>query len=207
MLHNLKFFIFYFFISTFILSPSSIFAESQHIKDILSENQTEIPLKQVLGKEAYIEVIDSGKFSYVGNSKCRFCHRLFFVGRKHDLHDFTTQKLFQSKNDKNPRCLVCHSTGYGIDTGFVSMQISPRLANVQCEGCHGPGSVHIKLAKAKIGTKANDIIRGFLAGPDNPKKLKKMCISCHTGRWNNSYHSLQEAYDSYKYANPNKKNR
>ena len=206
-MHNLRSFVFYLMIGIFIFSSSILFADSQHIRDVLAENQIETPLKQALGKKVYDEAMQSDEYNYVGNSKCRLCHRAFFVGRKNDLHDFTMQKLIKSKNDKNPRCLVCHTTGYGIDTGFVSMETTPRLANVQCEGCHGPGNIHIKLAKEKVRTRSNNNVRGFLAGTDHPKRLKKMCTSCHTGRWNNSYHNLKEAYDNYKYADPNKKNK
>ncbi len=207
LLISLKFFIFYFFISTFIFFPSNILAQNQHIEEILSQKQIEVPLKQALGDEAYTQAMNSGKYNYVGNSKCRLCHREFFIGRKHDLHDFTIQKLAKSKNEKNPRCLVCHTTGYGVDDGFVSMETTPRLANVQCEGCHGPGSLHIKLAKEKMKLKSNINVRGFLVGTDHPKRLKKICTSCHTSQKNNSYNNLQEAYDSYRYANPNMKNR
>jgi len=207
MLLSLKSFIFYFLIGIFILSPSIIFAESQHIKESLSQNQIEIPLKQALGDEAYTQAMSSGQYKYVGNSKCRLCHREFFIGRKHDLHDFTMQKLVKSKNEKNSRCLVCHSTGYGVDSGFVSMETTPRLANVQCEGCHGPGSLHIKLAKEKMKLRSNVGVKGFLVGADNQKRLKKMCTSCHVSEKNNSYKDLQSAYDSYRYPNPNEKNK
>ncbi|RUM63451.1 MAG: hypothetical protein DSZ03_05250 [Sulfurimonas sp.] len=149
-----------------------------------------------MGTEAYHAAIDSGDYRFVGNTKCRLCHRKFFIGRKKDPHDYAMDHL-TGEDETNPRCLICHATGYGVPTGFINRERTPRLANVQCEGCHGPGNVHIKLAKAKKPS------GGFLAGEDHPERLKKMCQSCHTERWNRSYHDLDKAYSKYRNPNPN----
>ena len=180
-----------------LIAPVSLFAQESRINEEIASPMPEIPLKQAMGKEAYDDAIGSGRYRYLGNSKCRLCHRKFFIGRKNDAHDHATEKLLDSAQQKNPRCLTCHTTGYGVDTGFVSMKTTPRLANVQCEGCHGPGNLHVDMVKKREGT------MGFLAGTDRPDRLKKMCTSCHTKRWNRSYHDLQKAYDSYGSANPN----
>lgn len=155
-----------------------------------------IPLKLAIGEEVYDEAMKSSDYRYVGNSKCRLCHRKFFIGRKQDKHDHAMDTLIASGDDKNPECLACHTTGYGIPTGFVSMEVTPRLSNVQCEGCHGPGNMHIKQIKAKK-------LGGFLAGKDRPERIKRMCTSCHTKEWSKSYHDLDEAYNKYKKAAPN----
>ncbi|MEN8146737.1 MAG: cytochrome c family protein [Campylobacterota bacterium] len=186
------------FITLYILAAAltvSLFAQESRINEELASPMTEIPLKQAMGKEAYDDAIGSGRYRYIGNSKCRLCHRKFFIGRKRDAHDYAMEKLAKSGHEESPRCLICHSTGYGTDTGFVSMKSTPRLANVQCEGCHGPGNEHVRLIKAKKKG-------GFLAGVDHPERLKNICKSCHTQRWDKSYHDLQKAYDSYKSADP-----
>ncbi len=175
-------------------------AEESRIEEQGRSPLPEIPLKQAMGEEDYNDAIGSGQYRYIGNSKCRLCHREFFIGRKKDAHDHATERLVGSGHEEDPNCLTCHATGYRVDTGFVSMKSTPRLANVQCEGCHGPGNQHVKLIKAKKRG-------GFLAGADHPKRLKKMCTSCHTQRWNRSFHDLQKAYDSYSFADPNAKKR
>ena len=43
---------------------------------------------------------------------------------------------------------------------------------------------------------------GFLAGPDRPEILKKMCLSCHNGRWDHSFSNFLNSYSSYKNATP-----
>ncbi|TKI68674.1 hypothetical protein FCU45_09670 [Sulfurimonas crateris] len=186
----------------FTLSLGAV--ENQRVIEELNSPMPEIPLKRAMGDRAYNDAINSGEYSYVGNSKCRLCHRNFFLGRKNDPHDHAMENLVASGDDKNSHCLMCHSTGHGTPTGFVDMEKTPRLANVQCEGCHGPGNVHIALAKDKSRNEVKKFTGGgFLAGEDNPEILRKMCTSCHTERWNRSYHDFDKAYNSYRKADPN----
>lgn len=176
---------------------TSLGAEESRVQDERAAAMTEIPLKQAMGKESYDKTMSSGEYRYLDNSKCRLCHREFFIGRKNDAHDYAMNSLIKSGDEENPRCLICHTTGYGVESGFESMKSTPHLANVQCEGCHGPGNVHVRLIKSREGK------RGFLAGPDRPERLKKMCSSCHTKRWDRSYHDLQKSYKTYSSPNPN----
>jgi len=161
-------------------------------EQLLDSKVPPIPLQQALGNDAYQAEMKSGKYKYIGSSKCRLCHRDFFLGRKGDKHDQTFKRLTDSDQQRSPQCLVCHSTGYGVKSGFVSISKTPRLVNVQCEGCHGPGNIHMLSNSAG----------GFLAGTDRPEILKKMCKSCHSQRWSHSYKNFDEAYDSYKTAKP-----
>ncbi len=187
------------FLFASVLIGTYAYAKDPRIDEQMSVSPPEIPLKYALGEKAYNKAMRSGKYHYVGNTKCRLCHRKFFLGRKKDPHDYAMKSLKEGNYEENPKCLPCHSTGYGVPTGFVSKKETPRLLNVQCEGCHGPGNRHIKIArKTKKGG-------GFLAGTDNPQILKKMCKACHTERWNRSYKDFHAAYAKYKNADPNKK--
>jgi hypothetical protein len=197
---NIINFIFKLFIVSVVMFISS--SANQRVIDEKASKMPQIPLMSAMGKEAYDDAIGSGKYRFVGSSKCRLCHREFFLGRKQDLHDSAMESLASTGDEKNAHCLTCHSTGYGIESGFVDMESTPRLSNVECEGCHGPGNVHIELAKDKNKVKRFER-GGFLAGQDNPERLKKMCTSCHTQRWNKSYHDLTKSYNSYKKADPN----
>lgn len=170
-------------------------ANDNRIEQELSSAPTQIPLKTTLGEEMFNKVMTSGEYEYVGNDKCRLCHREFFLGRKQDRHDFAMDVLTEKGHKENPKCLVCHSTGYGVNTGFVSIKETPRLANVQCEGCHGPGNVHVKLQKARKSG-------GFLVGKDHPERIKKMCKSCHTERWSRSFDELEHSYVKYRKPKP-----
>ncbi|MDX1296564.1 MAG: multiheme c-type cytochrome, partial [Sulfurimonadaceae bacterium] len=99
--------------------------------------------------------------------------------------------LVKHGQENNKQCLPCHTTGFGVKGGFESIERTPRLANVQCEGCHGPGNVHIKYGKAKKPG-------GLLAGIDNPDRLEKMCKTCHTQRWDDGKHDFHKEYKAYQ---------
>lgn len=154
-----------------------------------------VPLREVIGAAEFDEAMASGKYSYATNFKCRLCHRDFFVGRKQDAHDHAFAKVIEAGHGESEQCLGCHTTGFGVKGGFQSPILTPKLANVQCEGCHGPGSEHIR----------RNARGGFLAGTDRPERLKQMCLTCHNERWNRSFENFQKAYDSYKTAKPGDK--
>ncbi len=191
-------------------------AKENRIQDELNNPiPTLNPLRKALGNKAFDRAMKSGKYYYVGNKKCRLCHREFFVGRMKDPHVHSYERLVATGYEKNSRCLGCHTTGYNVETGYTDFKTTPELVGVQCEGCHGPGSVHVSrqakersfgiprinyTQKNKNGKKT--IKGGFLAGTDRPKMIKRMCLSCHTKRWRHSFarttHGFKAAYDSYK---------
>ena len=57
----------------------------------------------------------------------------------------TLQKGFK---EFNLDCVSCHVTGYG-KPGGSTVTHNATLQNVQCEECHGPGSLHVKSPKKK----------------------------------------------------------
>lgn len=180
----------------FLSVTASVLASDSRIADELKSGMTVVPLKYALGETVYNEAMESGEYVYVGNDKCRLCHRDFFIGRKQDPHDHAMRYITDSEYRDNPKCLVCHATGFGVKSGFASIAKTPRLANVQCEGCHGPGSNHLKIASIK---KTGG---GFLVGTDRPDRLRKMCKSCHTDRWDHSYSDFESSYAKYRKAVP-----
>ncbi|MDH5571250.1 MAG: cytochrome c family protein [Gammaproteobacteria bacterium] len=208
------------FLVTGVLSGISVADESRIQQELTDSIGIIPPLQQALGKEAFDKAMASGEHSYTGNAKCRLCHRDFFLGRKEDVHDHAYEKLLAAGAEyiENPRCLNCHTTGYGVNSGFQNITKTSRLVNVQCEGCHGPGNEHIRrqivnmpvtglagfgsVVEEKAENAPKVILGGFLAGVDNPQILKKMCMSCHTQRWNRSFNDLDKAYNSYKKAKP-----
>ncbi len=87
--------------------------------------------------------IESDRPDYVGGSVCRSCHTSAHDGWKGTGHEGAMETLARIGQANNSRCLPCHSVGYGLPGGFVSVDTTPRLAGVQCENCHGPGGPHV----------------------------------------------------------------
>lgn len=175
-----------------VLGAKAVHAVDPRVQEEANAAPMQPPLVQAIGEDEFKKATASGKYNFVGNAKCRLCHREFFVGRKQDAHESALKRISEIPGYDNPKCLSCHSTGFGIPGGFISYERTPRLADVQCEGCHGPGSVHVEL-RAK---------GGFLAGTDRLPQLKKMCTACHTSRWSRSFGDLEKTFAKYKHARP-----
>jgi hypothetical protein len=176
----------------YLLPAAEVFSEIDRITSERNSRNTKLNLlKDVVGEEEYEKAMSSKKYRFTGNNKCRLCHRAFFLGRKKDAHAHNFKKLMKHPEDQNnPGCLVCHTTGYGVPGGFSSLSKTPRFKEVQCEGCHGPGSLHAEM----------DSKGGLLIGQDRPGRMKKACSFCHTKRWNRSFKNLDEAFKAYKKA-------
>lgn len=97
--------------------------------------------------------------SYVGAKKCRACHIKQFqswektrMARAFELLRPGVAAAAKKKANLEPQkdythdqeCVGCHTTGFGMPGGFVSLEKTPELVGVQCESCHGPGSEYLK---------------------------------------------------------------
>lgn len=105
-----------------------------------------------------------GAASYVGIEACSGCHeapRKVWDATKHAHAYATLEKDFK---EANLECVGCHVTGYDKPGGSNVTHVS-ELKDVQCEVCHGPGSLHAaspKTAKIPVAHPQPDL-----------------CLSCH----------------------------
>ncbi|MHC4779216.1 MAG: multiheme c-type cytochrome [Planctomycetota bacterium] len=100
--------------------------------------------------------------TYIGHEACKECHQKEYdtwSKTKHaktftvinsDEYDKVDDAL-ELKLEKPPaakKCIECHVTGYGKPGGFkaVGDEHSMKLVGTSCEACHGPGSLHKKMA-------------------------------------------------------------
>ncbi len=85
----------------------------------------------------------AGQASYIGIEACTVCHdeeRKVFDGTAHANAYETLEKDFK---EFNLDCVSCHVTGYD-KPGGSTVTFVEKLKDVQCEECHGPGSLHAK---------------------------------------------------------------
>jgi 2',3'-cyclic-nucleotide 2'-phosphodiesterase (5'-nucleotidase family) len=108
---------------------------------------------------------------YVGQAKCVSCHQNADKITAHSAHAHAYQTLADKNADADPSCLRCHTVGFGAKDGFVTLEQTPHLANVQCESCHGRGSVHV--ATAQAGKTGRDVISML------PALTPNHCQRCH----------------------------
>ena len=124
--------------------------------------------------------------SYEGVKVCGVCHKTkkageqlkVWEGSKH-AEAFKTLMSAEAKKyspdvepSKNPKCLKCHTTGYGVDAKMFGKKFSVE-DGVQCEACHGPGSEYKSLKVMK------DKAAAVKAGLVVHEKKAEYCVGCH----------------------------
>jgi hypothetical protein len=110
--------------------------------------------------------------NYAGIKTCASCHTGIVRTEEYTAHAsaFSNAEFAAAKGQTNGSCLTCHTVGYGLPTGFVSLAKTPGLAGVQCENCHGPAAYHA-------------------GNPDDPTLIPQvepastLCGGCHANRY------------------------
>lgn len=95
-------------------------------------------------KEAALDARVVAPRGFVGARECRSCHEQEYVQWQNTPHASAYKTLLDRHRHFHPRCVGCHVVGYGAADGFSLAKPDERLANVQCESCHGPGAAHIQ---------------------------------------------------------------
>ncbi|MBF0274794.1 MAG: hypothetical protein HQK84_06145 [Nitrospinae bacterium] len=98
---------------------------------------------------------------------------------------------------KDTKCLKCHSTGHGTQSGYDPTNPKPQLSGVTCESCHGPGSKYVPyMEKAAEKYKREEALK-FGMNDIHKDKGKKACEeACHS---KNKDCPIIAAIDGYKF--------
>ncbi len=112
---------------------------------------------------------------YVGDEDCTRCHADQETAWGRSQHARAYSTLLHSGADVDPECVVCHTVGFGFQTGFAGVKGTRHLTDVRCESCHGPAGRHIESPATKP-----------------PADARASCVTCHTPE-----HSPH--YDAAKY--------
>jgi hypothetical protein len=114
--------------------------------------------------------------TYVGTEKCLSCHVTAEAAWLASAHAHSFATLIGRKADADPRCIGCHTTGFGSPTGYRREFGGTNLVNVGCESCHGPGSLHIR--EKEGDATVNFVFRPLDAGD---------CQKCHQGEFSRPF--------------------
>jgi hypothetical protein len=92
--------------------------------------------------------------TYVGTAACAGCHAAEFAKWKATPHSNAMNTLVNiakrpSLRQFDGECVKCHTVGFDHDSGYVDAVKTPKLSDVGCESCHGPGSGHVANPKDK----------------------------------------------------------
>jgi hypothetical protein len=128
---------------------------------------------------------------YVGARGCKSCHKKELIGDQHgkwlDGPHHEAYETLQSDKAKEiaaerglakppheaPECLKCHATSHGLKPEQIKKRPLIASDGVQCESCHGPGSLYKKKSVM------SDYKKAVAAGMWEPSKDLKICTSCH----------------------------
>jgi len=128
---------------------------------------------------------------YVGAKKCKTCHKKDLIGNQYGAWQeskhskaFETlegEKALEVAKEKGlagppheaAECLKCHMTAYGEDASKFAKKPLAAKDGVQCESCHGPGSLYKKKKTM------SDRDKSVAAGMWEPGKDEKICAGCH----------------------------
>lgn len=98
---------------------------------------------------------------YIGADKCKMCHKIQHTSWEGLAHATAFDRL---KDDETGQaeCLECHATGG-----------SAEMPGVQCEACHGPGSLYKSMKVMK--DREASVAAGLILPDENT------CKGCHEG--------------------------
>ncbi|MFQ5670231.1 MAG: multiheme c-type cytochrome [Acidobacteriota bacterium] len=121
----------------------------QMVLDVLAEENA--INRERASAEVPQPVIPAGVASYIGAETCGTCHQEALEAWRASAHSHAFQTLIDHNQDFSAECVSCHTVGQGRKGGFVNAKATPALVDVQCESCHGPGSLHAATPKKGYG--------------------------------------------------------
>jgi hypothetical protein len=81
---------------------------------------------------------------YVGSARCVACHAEAGTVWEKSGHSHAFATLQARDADGDPKCIACHTIGFGSASGYQRSLGARYLVDVGCESCHGPGSLHVR---------------------------------------------------------------
>jgi len=122
---------------------------------------------------------EPGRAHFSGDASCVRCHKAAARFYKRTAHAHAWKTIEAVGKTGHGDCVSCHVTGYG-EVGGSSLGFSTGLERVQCEACHGPGSIHVE----KRGLE-----KPLALSTGTPESV---CAHCH-----NEKHSDTFQYEAY----------
>jgi hypothetical protein len=131
------------------------------------------------------QIQTNGKF--IGSAQCEPCHEDSYKIWKKSTHSHAYKTLVDLDPPRNfdPECVSCHVMGwhptqfFPYEGGYESLERTPKLIDVGCESCHGPGEKHLAAESGSneaLMEKYRKAVRLTKA-----ESQKTFCVTCHDG--------------------------
>lgn len=149
--------------------------------------------------------VDDVESDFAGVLSCKKCHRKVFRSWKKSKMALSYEILKpgqraevkkkagldpQKDYTKDKTCLPCHTTGWGKEGGFTSVDKTPNMVGVSCEACHGPGKLYnvIMKKRSRVYEQEELVHVGFIPDPH------RSCRLCHNE--NSPTRKFQDPFDA-----------
>ncbi|MGL4550569.1 MAG: multiheme c-type cytochrome, partial [Gemmataceae bacterium] len=166
------------------------------IVKLMEEYTAELKSKDYLGRAGQrkhpLQVMDevkglgkTGAAEFIGSEACKKCHEAAYdvwktTGHAHAYDTLVSKAKNPGNRQFDPECIVCHTVGFGFNTGFVDAAKTPKLKDVGCESCHGPASLHARNPNNEQWQKRVNPWRHLPVARDKQLlAIDLMCQKCH----------------------------
>jgi cytochrome c554/c'-like protein len=168
----------------------SRFEDSLDMKEFMRQYQQQLKADGLAGlgirQVPHPQAAELGKF--VGSKKCENCHEESYDVWKKTGHADAWKTLVELEVPRNhdPECISCHVIGwhpteyFPYESGFLSEVETPRLIDVGCENCHGPGEKHIEAEMADDEELQKKLQKAMVVTKEQSQHDKtRWCLNCH----------------------------
>ncbi len=120
---------------------------------------------------------NEGQVRYTGPKACAGCHESRYRFWLTTDHSRAFDSLAPKNAGADPDCIPCHVTGYERRNGYWPKVPREDLRGVQCEACHGVGSLHV----------GSPDMYSLLHLPAAPQ-----CLDCHTENQDDDFNYFRD---------------
>lgn len=121
---------------------------------------------------------------FQGVETCVPCHEDAYNQWRETPHARAFQTLVETEEEEQPECLRCHTTGFGQPGGYLNLETTDRLKDVQCEVCHRMSAAHLQQPQ-----KMQEPVE---------KVSERLCMTCHTPAQSPDFH-YEEAIEKVRH--------
>ncbi|MGQ9821279.1 MAG: multiheme c-type cytochrome [Thermogutta sp.] len=125
---------------------------------------------------------------FVGSEKCANCHeKSYDIWRKSGhAKAWETLVRLDPPRTSDPECISCHVTGwhptryFPYESGFLSQDRTPKLIDVGCESCHGPGGEHVSAEMGSDVARQQRAAQAMIVTKEEAETSEAhSCRNCH----------------------------
>jgi len=172
------------------------FPDSPEMLQLLAAYQDQLRVAGLSGLGIRPQPHPSG-MKFVGSETCQDCHPKAYKIWKQGLpgqaapHSHAYQTLLAPPKRANvprnydPECISCHVIGwnpqqyYPYESGYLSLEKTPKLINVGCEDCHGPGARHAAAENGDIDVSDEELEKLQKAMALPLDRAEQKCLDGH----------------------------